>query len=394
MSYQSSIAEFIAASNKRRRDDEVLQLSDVPGDSPVDLSNEDDGDDTDKEKRSNPEPLSKKKKRIALREQFPWLKEVDCLYYCKVCSTNSIAGSVPDRYSVNKGVPKDKQPGRKCKPHNKSDIHVQSAVAERLISGQDRSIVTQLTDMAIADSKRRESDKKDFMTKYMKLALFLFEEEIPHTTKFNTLVDLVCSFDSSLCHFAQTRDQNAHYRSHESVDDFMQAMNEVLDERMSNKLRSSINKYGSWSLLADESSISNKSFLGVYARFLGYETAETRKELIFFTSIASTRASCIFQAIDESLSARNVSVSELRCVSFDGSPNMSSNENGVYGLMKKELYSIVITSIKIKLSIKVIASGTGVNIGVAHRNFSFAWEVPLKYLLNTSYYNFGDLTFQ
>ena len=86
----------------------------------------------------------------------------------------------------------------------------------------------------------------------------------------------------------------------------------MLDERMSNNLRSSINKHGSWSLLAEESSISNKSFLGVYARFLGYETAETRKELIFITSIAYTRASCIFQAIDESLSARNISVSELR----------------------------------------------------------------------------------
>ena len=127
------------------------------------------------------------------------------------------------------------------------------------------------------------------------------------------------SFDSSLCHFAQTRDQNSHYRSHESVDDFMQAMNEVLDERMSNKLLSSINKYCSW-LLADETSISNKSFLGVHARFLGYETAETREELIFITNIASTRASCIFPAIDHSLSARTISVSELRCVSFDGRP--------------------------------------------------------------------------
>ena len=119
--------------------------------------------------------------------------------------------------------------------------------------------------MAIADSKRRESDKEEFMTKYMKLALFLFEEEIPHTTKSNTPVDLICSFDTSLCHFAQTSEQNAHYGSHESVSDFMQAMN----ERMSIKLCSSINKYGRWSLLADETSISNKSFLDVYARFLG-----------------------------------------------------------------------------------------------------------------------------
>ena len=65
MSYQPSIAEFIA-SNKRKRDDEVIQLSDLSGDSPV--SNEEDEDDTDKEK-SNPEPLPKKKKRIALRER-------------------------------------------------------------------------------------------------------------------------------------------------------------------------------------------------------------------------------------------------------------------------------------------------------------------------------------
>ena len=98
MSYQPSIHEFITG-NKRKRDDEVLQLSDEPVDSFVNLSNEDDGDDTDKEK-SNSEPLPNKKKRIALTEQFPWLKEVDCLYYCKVCSANSIAGSAPDRYFV------------------------------------------------------------------------------------------------------------------------------------------------------------------------------------------------------------------------------------------------------------------------------------------------------
>ena len=62
---------------------------------------------------------------------------------------------------MSKGVPKDKQPGMKCKQHNKSDIHEQSAAAERLISGQDRTIVTQLNDMAITDSKRRESDKRN-----------------------------------------------------------------------------------------------------------------------------------------------------------------------------------------------------------------------------------------
>ena len=52
----------------------------------------------------------------------------------------------------------------------------------------------------------------------------------------------------------------------------------------------------------------------------GFETAETREELIFIENNASTRASCIFQPIDESLSARNICVNELRCVSFHGAP--------------------------------------------------------------------------
>ena len=85
MSHKPSIAEFIAT-DKRKRYDEVQQLSDVPGYSHVDLSIvDDDGDDIDNEK-SNPEPPSKKKeKRIALREQFPLPKEVE------VCTTSRSA---------------------------------------------------------------------------------------------------------------------------------------------------------------------------------------------------------------------------------------------------------------------------------------------------------------
>ena len=64
----------------------------------MDLSSEDHEDDTNKEKR-NPEPLPKKKeKRVALRGQFLWLKEVDGLYYCQDSSANSNACPIPARY--------------------------------------------------------------------------------------------------------------------------------------------------------------------------------------------------------------------------------------------------------------------------------------------------------
>ena len=37
----------------------------------------------------------------------------------------------------------------------------------------------------------------------------------------------------------------------------------------------------------------------------------------------------------------------------------------------------------------------GGDIGIAHRDFSFAWEVPLICtILNTSDYSLGNLTFQ
>ena len=95
MSYQPTIAEFIA-SNKRKRDDEVLQLSDVPGDS----SNEDDGDDTDKEK-SNPEALPKKKKRIALRESNSHgsRKWIVC-----ITARSALLNQLPVSYSIHPPV--------------------------------------------------------------------------------------------------------------------------------------------------------------------------------------------------------------------------------------------------------------------------------------------------
>ena len=41
----------------------------------------------------------------------------------------------------------------------------------------------------------REKDAETYVKKYMKLALFQYKEEIPHTTKFVKLFDLICSME-------------------------------------------------------------------------------------------------------------------------------------------------------------------------------------------------------
>ncbi|KAI6648339.1 hypothetical protein LOD99_12148 [Oopsacas minuta] len=77
----------------------------------------------------------------------------------------------------------------------------------KIMSGASQSIVDQLTNRALYNAKTREKDAETFVKKYMKVALSLFVEEISHTTKFEKVLDLICSMESDMCHFAKTRDK-------------------------------------------------------------------------------------------------------------------------------------------------------------------------------------------
>ena len=161
----------------------------------------------------------------------------------------------------------------------------------------------------------------------MKVALF---------KEFEKLLDLLCSMESDICHFAQTRDKNATYRSTTTTSEFMYPMDNILDHEVSTRLRCSINEYGAYTIMADETSINNKSFLGVYARFLEESDGrvKTVEELLFITAVTSTKAEALFVAINFGLSSRNITTNCLKCVSFDGASVMSSADKGLYGLMK------------------------------------------------------------
>ena len=65
---------------------------------------------------------------------------------------------------------------------------------KKIMSGVAQSVVEQLTNRALHDAKLREKDAETYVKKYMKVALFLFKEEIPHTTKFEKLIDIICSW--------------------------------------------------------------------------------------------------------------------------------------------------------------------------------------------------------
>ena len=153
------------------------------------------------------------------------------------------------------------------------------------MSGATQSVVDQLTNRALHDAALRGKDAETYVKKYMKVALCLFKEEIPHTTKIEKLLDLICSMESDICHFAQTRDKNATYRSTTTTSEFMHLMDNILDDEVSIRLRCSINEYGAYTIMADETSINNNSFLRVYARFLEELDGREKRLKNFFSSL-------------------------------------------------------------------------------------------------------------
>ena len=73
-----------------------------------------------------------------------------------------------------------------------------------------------MTEQAIAE-KAKEADTNLYIKEYLRAAYWLFRNEIPHTTNFESLLDLLCLHDEDLCQFSQTRALNASYRSKATV---------------------------------------------------------------------------------------------------------------------------------------------------------------------------------
>ena len=192
-----------------------------------------------------------------------------------------------------------------------------------------------IKDKALLEQSEKEKDYDIFIQHYMKIALWLFKREIPNTGNYTSLLDLVSSFNGELCRFGQTRDANATYRSTTTCTEFMELMAEVLDEEATLHLKNSIATIGSWSLMADETSMHGFSMLGIYARYFDINSEHrVVEEMIDCCPIDSTKVECLFEMVDKCLRIRDLDFTKLKCVSFDGAAVMSSPINGLYGLMR------------------------------------------------------------
>ena len=130
------------------------------------------------------------------------------MYFCKFCSINphllkTLREHDREEYFVNKGVPKIADPGRKCDVHDKHVSHLQAVDYEKI--GREKSVVAMIREKALFDQAAKDKDYDVFIKQYMKVALWLFEREVPHTSNYASLLDVVAGFNEDLCRFGQTR---------------------------------------------------------------------------------------------------------------------------------------------------------------------------------------------
>ncbi|KAF4663879.1 hypothetical protein FOL47_005516, partial [Perkinsus chesapeaki] len=299
------------------------------------------------------EPKAKKKRLLPVKQRFDWIEEVaeqgrSC-YYCKICSNDVVllkclSDSGTQEYFTNLGVDKTQDPGRKAEVHQERASHKAAICRRDVISGVRPSAIEALTKAALRDFQRQKAADSYFIKEYIKLALWCASHEVPNTTMFEPLIDLISSKDHAMLKWAKVRPGNATYRSKATVTELVSLCAAVCDDRAIGRLKRGVTAFGKWSLMLDETSLFGQSIIGIYARYLsadkGIETAELVEDLVACCAISSTKSAAIEQCLISELQSRGVDDemwSKLAALSCDGAASMSSEGQGLFGRLKARL---------------------------------------------------------
>ena len=157
----------------------------------------------------------------------------------------------------------------------------------------------------------------------LQLVYLLAKEEIAHTTKFNSLKDLVihlgCDFLREL-----SLGRNAQYSIEQIISELLQCISLVIKEQIVSDMQSSL----FFSLMTDESTdisvLKQLVLVGCYVTDGGVKTA-----FLHIGNIVDCRAETIEKAILEFLSSNGLSISKLRSFGSDGAAVMVGRVSGV-----------------------------------------------------------------
>ena len=166
---------------------------------------------------------------------------------------------------------------------------------------------------------------------FFRCAHFLARQHIPHTTNFEKLVELVVSCGGEdLKNFLERTGRNAVYTSHIAVVEFMEALGTWVEESLLKRLRQA----SCFSIMADEcTDIATIEEMSVFCRW--EEGGLPEEHFLEIIHLKQANAESIYSALVECLKEKQLQVSKIVGMGFDGASAFSGRKTGVQTRIKK-----------------------------------------------------------
>ena len=197
------------------------------------------------------------------------------------------------------------------KAHAKSEIHLQSCEAEMAAARalKEGSIVQQLQQIGNQEKLKNRLAIKAFI----RCTHYLARPHIAHTTNFDELVDLVVSCGGEDLRRLERAGKDATYTSKIAVVEFVEAVGFWAEESLLIRLHQASN----FSIMADKcTDVTTIEELSIFFRWV--EDGVPVEHFLEIIPLKATDARTIYSALVEFMKDKNIQISKLVGMGFDG----------------------------------------------------------------------------
>ena len=157
---------------------------------------------------------------------------------------------------------------------------------------------------------------------------YLFKNELPHTTLYRSLLQVFARVDHSgkLASFFDKCKQNASYDSTTTVNDLLDATNQVIEDDILDKIR----RARVIAIMSDEGTdINRHGNICLCVRYCDQSSGEPTETFITLLKLKNRDAKSIFECLVEEMERRQIHMAKIRFAAFDGAAVFSGVRSGV-----------------------------------------------------------------
>jgi len=279
-----------------------------------------------------------KSKRVI---DFPWLLSTDGGALCSICAEYYSSHELPSDHCgtfVHKPFNDwRKSTGSTAKnnkllKHENSDIH-KLATTVKVAKGTMTKLSRSVYSMIHAQTDEERKTNLNRLADFFDAAYFLFRNEIPHTTNYRPLLELVSRLDGSnqMANFMASSPLNATYSSHFTVREVLESVSEWVTSGLIQRVMSS----PAIAVMADESTdLRTRNELSICLRFL--ENGQAVEAFMSLQQLQSTMAVDVKESLKNFLIMNKIPLEKVVWLAFDGAANMSGKKKGVQALLRED----------------------------------------------------------